>query len=303
VFQDATWLKVINQRRRKDSVPPVSKEVFELLMDNFEKESYFQSQVSGHVLADEDAICCICLDGECHSNNVILFCDLCNLAVHQECYGVPHVPDGPWVCRRCLYSPSRAVSCCLCPCRRGAFKQTDDGDWAHVVCALWIPEVGFANSVFLEPIDSIDRVATARWKLTCCICKRRGIGACIQCHKTSCYTAFHVTCAQQAGLYMRVEPIRDAGILSGDGPSTIFRKTAYCEQHSPKESELQETAANDGTENDTVAADTADLLADYRAKMQEKIKHARKLLAENSQFGPVLSIPVVSPSRFDFTVV
>jgi len=282
-------------------VPPVSKEVFELLIDNFEKESYFQSQASeGHVLADEDAICCICLDGECHSNNVILFCDLCNLAIHQECYGVPHIPDGPWVCRRCLYSPSRAVSCCLCPCRRGAFKQTDDGDWAHVVCALWIPEVGFANSVFLEPIDSIDRVATARWKLTCCICKRRGIGACIQCHKTSCYTAFHVTCAQQAGLYMKVEQIRDIGTLFGDGPSVTFRKTAFCEQHSPKENEEQANTTSSGTADDTVSPDCSDLLADYRAKMREKVKHARKLLADNSQYGPIISIPVVSPNRFDF---
>jgi len=269
-------------------------------MDSFEQESYFQSQTNGgHVLADEDAICCICLDGECHSNNVILFCDLCNLAIHQECYGVPHIPDGPWVCRRCLYSPSRAVSCCLCPSRHGAFKQTDDADWAHVVCALWIPEVGFANSVFLEPIDSIDRIATARWKLTCCICKRRGVGACIQCHKTSCYTAFHVTCAQQAGIYMKVEPVRDVGTLCGEGLTTSFRKTAFCEQHSPKENESQENAAST-TEENTLSPDSLDLLADYRAKMQEKVKHARKLLAENSQFAPVISVPVVSSSRFDY---
>ncbi|XP_048781551.1 bromodomain and PHD finger-containing protein 3 isoform X1 [Lagopus muta] len=230
--EDLAWLEMVNEKRREDGYGMVSAETFELLVDRLEKESYLESRNNStqQSVIDEDAFCCVCMDDECHNSNVILFCDICNLAVHQECYGVPYIPEGQWLCRCCLQSPSHPVDCVLCPNKGGAFKQTSDGRWAHVVCAIWIPEVCFANTVFLEPIEGINNIPPARWKLTCYICKQKGMGAAIQCHKVNCYTAFHVTCAQRAGLFMKIEPMRETSI---NGTTFTVRKTAYCESHSP----------------------------------------------------------------------
>ncbi|KAG9483516.1 hypothetical protein GDO78_009438 [Eleutherodactylus coqui] len=301
--EDYIWLDIMNDRRKTEGVNPIPQEIFEYLMDRLEKESYFESHNKGdpNALIDEDAVCCICNDGECQNSNVILFCDMCNLAVHQECYGVPYIPEGQWLCRRCLQSPSRAVDCALCPNKGGAFKQTDDGRWAHVVCALWIPEVCFANTVFLEPIDSIEHIPPARWKLTCYICKQRGSGACIQCHKANCYTAFHVTCAQQAGLYMKMEPVRETG---ANGTSFSVRKTAYCDIHTPPGSvcKLPALSHSEGEEEDDEEEDegkvwSSEKVKKAKAKSRIKMKKARKILAEKRAAAPVVSVPCIPPHR------
>ncbi|XP_056590834.1 bromodomain and PHD finger-containing protein 3 [Triplophysa dalaica] len=230
--EDMAWLEIVNQKRVSDGHASVPPDTFELLIDRLERESILESrsQALSQSTIDEDAYCCVCLDDECLNSNVILFCDICNLAVHQECYGVPYIPEGQWLCRCCLQSPSRPVDCVLCPNRGGAFKQTSDGNWAHVICAIWIPEVCFANTVFLEPVEGVKNIPPARWKLTCYLCKQKGRGASIQCHKANCYRAFHVTCAQRAGLYMKIDPVRETGT---NGTTFTVKKTAFCENHSP----------------------------------------------------------------------
>ncbi|XP_059380533.1 protein AF-10 isoform X3 [Carassius carassius] len=97
------------------------------------------------------------------------------------------------------------VRCELCPHKDGALKRTDNGGWAHVVCALYIPEVEFANVSTMEPIV-LQSVPHERYNKTCYICEDQGreskaaTGACMTCNKHGCRQAFHVTCAQFAGL-------------------------------------------------------------------------------------------------------
>lgn len=231
--EDAAWLEMVNLDRTSEGYSAVSADSFELLVDRLEEEAYREARTRApsQNTIDDDAFCCVCLDDECLNSNVILFCDSCNLAVHQECYGVPYIPEGHWLCRCCLQSPQKPVDCVLCPNRGGAFKQTSDGRWAHVVCAIWIPEVCFANTVFLEPVEGVANIPPARWKLTCYICKQKGRGASIQCNKANCYTAFHVTCAQRAGLFMKIDPV---SVTNVNGTTYSVKKTAFCEAHSPQ---------------------------------------------------------------------
>ena len=99
--------------------------------------------------------CCICANENGYAENPLFFCDGrgCNVAVHQACYGIVQVPSGPWFCCKCEWQERGAhVRCVLCPNRVGALKRTDTNSWAHVICALYIPEVRFHNVSTMEPI-------------------------------------------------------------------------------------------------------------------------------------------------------
>ncbi|XP_023243258.1 protein AF-10-like isoform X2 [Centruroides sculpturatus] len=152
--------------------------------------------------------CCVCSDERGWAENPLVYCDGqgCNVAVHQACYGIVQVPTGPWFCRKCESQERAArVRCELCPSKDGALKHTDNSGWAHVVCALYIPEVRFGNVTTMEPII-LQLVPQDRYNKSCYICEEQGmeskatIGACMQCNKSGCKQYFHVTCAQAAGL-------------------------------------------------------------------------------------------------------
>jgi NuA3 HAT complex component NTO1 len=190
-------------------------------------------------LPSEDSTCAVCDDGEGENSNAIVFCDGCNLAVHQDCYGVPYIPEGQWLCRKCTVAPESRVECILCPNEGGAFKQTSTGKWAHLLCAIWVPECILGNPTFMEPIENSDKIPKQRWKLVSCfvfyyaaffnsrdscqvcsICKVKQ-GACIQCNKNTCVTAFHVSCARRQKL---LSPMKS----HGEG-----ELQAFCEKHLP----------------------------------------------------------------------
>ncbi|KAH9962699.1 hypothetical protein BC827DRAFT_1197683 [Russula dissimulans] len=226
--QDQEWLDALNAERKKEQLDKISYEAFEIVMDRLEKEWFDLTKnipKPDLALPSEDSTCAICDDSEGENTNAIVFCDGCNLAVHQDCYGVPYIPEGQWLCRKCTVSPENPVSCFLCPNEGGAFKQTLHGEWVHLLCAIWIPETRVANEVFMEPITGVERISKQRWKLKCSVCDIRE-GACIQCSKNSCFLAYHVTCARKEKLLM---PMKAS---SGLEPPPL---QCFCERHIPRE--------------------------------------------------------------------
>jgi len=92
----------------------------------------------------------------------------------------------------------------------------------------------------MEPITGVEKISKQRWKLVrrmdillrnnlslgiqkCSICDIRE-GACIQCAKTSCFLAFHTTCAHKERLLMP---------MKGTQGSEVVSLTCYCEKHLP----------------------------------------------------------------------
>ena len=69
-----------------------------------------------------------------------------------------------------LYVCTSSQRCELCPQKEGALKRTDSGGWAHVVCALYIPEATFANNEKMEPIVT-SKLPKERFSKVCvCVC-------------------------------------------------------------------------------------------------------------------------------------
>ncbi|KAF4611305.1 hypothetical protein D9613_007262 [Agrocybe pediades] len=257
--QDQEWLDLVNVDRKKAQMDAVTPEGFEIIMDRLEKEWFDMTKnipKPDFAMPSEDSTCAICDDSEGENSNAIVFCDGCNLAVHQDCYGVPYIPEGQWLCRKCTVSPENPVSCYLCPNEGGAFKQTTHGEWVHLLCAIWIPETRVANDVFMEPITGVERISKQRWKLRCSICDVRE-GACIQCTKPSCFVAFHATCARREKLLMPMKSVQ------GAEPASL---TCFCDRHLPPEQQEIRAAAIQAAEGQDRAGPNASKSARAYAK-------------------------------------
>ncbi|XP_026713779.1 E3 ubiquitin-protein ligase Jade-2 isoform X1 [Athene cunicularia] len=233
---DACWLELVNMELKEMEKPELDEITLERVLEELETMCYenmniaIETEEGLGIEYDEDVVCDVCRSPEGEDGNEMVFCDKCNVCVHQACYGILKVPIGSWLCRTCALGVQ--PKCLLCPKRGGALKPTRSGTkWVHVSCALWIPEVSIGCPEKMEPITKISHIPASRWALSCSLCKEC-TGTCIQCSMPACVTAFHVTCAFDHNLDMRT--------ILADNDEVKFK--SFCLEHSTGATKLPEEA-------------------------------------------------------------
>lgn len=230
--EDMQWLA--DQRIPETEL---DEEAMELLLDVLEKESFRQlefRQINARVvpvepveekLDEDDEPCSACGGKDWDEENLILFCDGCNMPIHQACQDLSSVPDDDWYCDTCVYrmgllkQPAKnsivkrnagasssqkqtpfidfsiQIPCIICNMVDGGpMKKTHlPGRFAHLVCSLMHPDVWFENDQ-----ANVSRVISGRNKNTpCSVCGHPG--GLVKCSQRGCNVQYHVMCARENG--------------------------------------------------------------------------------------------------------
>ncbi|KAK7417383.1 origin recognition complex subunit 4 [Neonectria punicea] len=82
------------------------------------------------VPAEDQIVCGICSKPDSKSPNQIILCDNCDFAVHQECYDVPEIPSGDWLCKSCAQEDVLKTP-----------KKAEDTNEAIVTTAVEVPDI------------------------------------------------------------------------------------------------------------------------------------------------------------------
>lgn len=230
----------------------VDVDTFEWMMQWLERKAFVAHQKNEmfstrHAVQYDDTPCAVCREKESDDVNQIVICDGCEMAVHQNCYGVRAIPDGAWLCDVCSRNLDPAkVICDLCGGTGGAFKPLEKptassalkairfapnailnpdkrrepppSGFGHVQCALWLPHTSFASKDCFGSIIVRFGAKSAQTAHPCLYCSRSR-GSTIKCAHPTCNTTFHVLCAQK----------RCCVLIK----NSLGRHIAYCEEHTP----------------------------------------------------------------------
>jgi len=86
---------------------------------------------------------------------------------------------------------------------------------------------------------------------------------------------------------MKIDTAKDS---PSSGPNISIRKAAYCDAHTPADSDSKPLVGDHGIGE-------AIRKAQSKAAFREKMRKARKILAEKRSAAPIISIPTIPPER------
>ncbi|XP_069487161.1 protein Jade-1 isoform X2 [Ambystoma mexicanum] len=285
---DVAWLELVNEEFKDMGIPELDEFTMEKTLEIFEQKCYdnmnhaIETEEGLGIEYDEDVVCDVCQSPDGEDDNEMVFCDKCNICVHQACYGILKVPEGSWLCRTCALGVQ--PKCLLCPKKGGAMKPTRSGTkWVHVSCALWIPEVSIGSPEKMEPITKVSHIPSSRWALVCSLCNEK-TGASIQCSVKNCRTAFHVTCAFGHGLEMKT-------ILT-DSDEVKFK--SYCESHSSCK-KISEVNLNESYREGHEIQRTPSFRMDQKEQEAQRVSQRKQKLQElEDEFYTFVNVQEVS---------
>eukprot|EP01084_Bolivina_argentea_P039232 72518_1 len=202
------------------------------------------------------APCGVCWVSLVFPGDALVYCDGCNVPLHQSCYCITEVPKGDYYCKVCEYQVDtegkplrgkdflgRKCKCSICQLRFRSKKlayttQKMDGDvvnkvnkvnkkqkWCHVICAQYVSETWFdENSINLNNVCNINGIRSSRYEGECEYC-HRSKGAKVFCSIMSCDKLFHAACGLVNGCMLQDVADPDA---------QYSNRVVYCPKHLPK---------------------------------------------------------------------
>ncbi|XP_040197426.1 E3 ubiquitin-protein ligase Jade-2-like isoform X2 [Rana temporaria] len=99
---DTCWLELVNKELKKMHKPLLEEFTLEKVLEELELLCHenmnlaIEKEEGLGIEYDEDVVCDICRSPEGEDGNEMVFCDKCNVCVHQACYGILKVPTGNW---------------------------------------------------------------------------------------------------------------------------------------------------------------------------------------------------------------
>ena len=102
---DCAWLDLANQHRTAAALPRLTEDDLELIIDDFETQANSTirqrcNNKKANTLED-NSVCDVCRSPHGEDGNELVFCDGCDICVHQHCYGINDLDQPKWFCRPC----------------------------------------------------------------------------------------------------------------------------------------------------------------------------------------------------------